>query len=91
MTTFEKVRDVIADRLNIDKAKVTPQSSLTNDLGADSLDIVELVMELEKEFNITISDEDAGKIQQNVQSVIDYIDEHVKKTAKANEPIKKTA
>ena len=58
-----KVVEIIADKLGVDAAEVKAESSFTNDLGADSLDTVELIMELEKEFNVTIPDSDAEKIQ----------------------------
>ncbi len=58
----EKVKAIIVDKLGVDEADIKPEASFTNDLGADSLDIVELVMEFEKQFNVTIPDEDAEKI-----------------------------
>lgn len=58
----EKVREIIVNKLGVDEAQVTLQASFTNDLGADSLDTVELVMEFEKAFNVQIPDEDAEKI-----------------------------
>lgn len=58
----EKVKEIIVNKLGVDEAQVTLQASFTNDLGADSLDTVELVMEFEKAFNIQIPDEDAEKI-----------------------------
>lgn len=57
-----KVREIIVDKLGVDEKDVTPEASFTNDLGADSLDTVELIMELEKEFDIQIPDEEAEKI-----------------------------
>ncbi|MDY0323051.1 MAG: acyl carrier protein [Candidatus Carbobacillus sp.] len=72
---FEQIRDLIADRLGVDVDKVTPEASFKDDLGADSLDLVELVMELEDEFDLEISDEDAEKIN-TVQDVLDYIKAH---------------
>ncbi len=57
-----KVNAIIVEKLNVEKSEITPTASFTNDLGADSLDIVELIMEFEKEFNISISDEKAEKI-----------------------------
>ena len=68
-----KVVEIIADKLGVDAAEVKAESSYTNDLGADSLDTVELIMELEKEFNVTIPDSDAEKIQ-TVGDAIAYID-----------------
>lgn len=73
MSTFERVRKVIVEQLDVSEEEVTPQASFTDDLGADSLDIVELVMGLEEEFEIEIPDEDAEKIQ-TVQEAVDYID-----------------
>ncbi|WAM30883.1 acyl carrier protein [Caldicellulosiruptor naganoensis] len=72
---FEKVRKIIADKLDIEVDKITPESSFLDDLGADSLDIVELIMELEEEFNIEIPDEDAEKIR-TVADAVKYIEEH---------------
>jgi len=69
---FEKVRDIIVDQLDVDSAEVIPEASFIDDLGADSLDIVELIMALEEEFEIEIPDEDAEKIT-TVQDAIDYI------------------
>lgn len=57
-----KVIDIISDKLHVEKDQVTPEASFTNDLGADSLDTVELIMELEKEFDLSIPDEEAEKI-----------------------------
>ena len=57
-----KVRDIIVEKLGVDEADVKPEASFTNDLGADSLDTVELIMDFEKKFNVTIPDEDAEKI-----------------------------
>ena len=72
-----KIKDIIADKLHVDKAQITPEASFTNDLGADSLDTVELIMEIEHEFNISIPDEDATSIS-CVKDVIDYVESHVK-------------
>lgn len=68
----EKVQQIIAEQLGVDESQVTGDASFMDDLGADSLDTVELVMALEEEFDIEISDEDAEKIQ-TVQDAIDYI------------------
>lgn len=62
MEVEAKVKEIIMDKLGVDEAQVTPEASFTNDLGADSLDIVELVMGFESSFNISIPDEDAEKI-----------------------------
>ncbi|HXG01215.1 MAG TPA: acyl carrier protein [Bacteroidota bacterium] len=67
-----KVKEIIVNKLGVDEAQITPQASFTNDLGADSLDTVELVMEFEKAFNLTIPDEDAEKIS-TVGDAINYI------------------
>ena len=76
MSTIEKrVKEIVAEQLGVDEAQVTNEASFMDDLGADSLDTVELVMALEEEFDIEISDESAEKIQ-NVQDAIDYITEH---------------
>lgn len=71
----ERVIDIVADQLGVNKEKVKPETHFINDLGADSLDTVELVMALEEEFDIEISDEDAEKIQ-TVQDAVDYITEN---------------
>lgn len=68
----QKVKEIIAKQLGVNISEVTPEASFMDDLGADSLDTVELVMELEKEFNVEIPDEDAEKITK-VQEAIDYI------------------
>lgn len=71
----ERVTTIIVDKLGVDRAEVTPEASFTGDLGADSLDTVELIMELEKEFNVSIPDEQAEKIQ-TVGNAIAYLTEH---------------
>ena len=73
MTVLERVTKVIVDRLDVEENKVTPEASFREDLGADSLDVVELVMELEDEFEMEISDEDAEKIT-TVGSAVTYIE-----------------
>lgn len=73
--TLERVKKIIVDRLDVEESEVVPEASFREDLGADSLDVVELVMELEDEFEMEISDEEAEKIS-TVQEVIDYIDSH---------------
>jgi acyl carrier protein len=78
MTIEEKVKSIIADQLSVEESTVKPEASFINDLGADSLDTVELIMALEEEFGIEISDEEAEKIQ-TVQAAIDYIKAHVEK------------
>ena len=71
-TPQEKVIAIIVDKLGVEEADVTPEASFTNDLGADSLDTVELIMELETVFNVTIPDEDAEKIV-TVGDALNYI------------------
>lgn len=71
----EKIKKIIAEQLDVDLASVKPEASFVNDLGADSLDTVELVMALEEEFNIEISDEDAEKIA-TVKDAVEYIESH---------------
>jgi acyl carrier protein len=73
----ERVKKNIAEQLGVNESEITGDSSFVDDLGADSLDTVELVMALEEEFNISISDEDAEKIT-TVQQTIDYINSHIK-------------
>jgi acyl carrier protein len=73
-----RVRAIIADKLDVEETEVTPEASFTNDLGADSLDTVELIMEFEKEFNIQIPDDQAEKIT-TVGHAIAYIEEVVNK------------
>lgn len=69
-----RVKSIIVDKLGVDESEVTPTASFTNDLGADSLDTVELIMEFEKEFNISIPDDQAEKIG-SVGDAIKYIEE----------------
>ncbi|NBU05069.1 MAG: acyl carrier protein, partial [Sphingobacteriia bacterium] len=71
------VKSIIVDKLGVDEKEVTPTASFTNDLGADSLDTVELIMEFEKEFNIAIPDEQAEKIA-TVGDAIAYIEANAK-------------
>jgi acyl carrier protein len=75
MADFEKIKAIIVEQLGVDESEVTPEAHFIDDLGADSLDTVELVMALEEEFGIEISDEDAEKIQ-TVGDVSKYVDEH---------------
>ncbi len=72
-----RVKAIIADKLDVEETEVTPEASFTNDLGADSLDTVELIMEFEKEFNIQIPDDQAEKIQ-TVGHAIEYIETVIK-------------
>jgi acyl carrier protein len=77
----ERVKQIIVEQLGVDEAEVTPNASFVDDLGADSLDTVELVMAFEEAFEIEIPDEDAEKIR-TVQDAITYIDQHAKATKK---------
>ena len=77
MATFDKVKKVVVDQLDVSEDEVTPQASFVEDLGADSLDVVELIMGLEEEFDVEIPDEDAEKIT-TVQEAVSYIDEKAK-------------
>jgi len=70
---FEKIKKIVVDQLGVDESEVTPEASFVDDLGADSLDTVELVMALEEEFGIEIPDEDAEKLL-TVEDVIKYIE-----------------
>lgn len=72
-----RVKSIIVDKLGVDESEVTPEASFTNDLGADSLDTVELIMEFEKEFNIAIPDDKAEKIA-TVGDSITYLEENAK-------------
>ena len=72
-----RVKAIIVDKLGVDESEVTPTASFTNDLGADSLDTVELIMELEKEFGMSIPDDQAEKIS-TVQDAVDYITNNAK-------------
>jgi acyl carrier protein len=78
-TTFDKVKKIIVEQLGVDEAEVTPEASITDDLGADSLDQVELVMAFETEFNIDIPDEEAEKIK-TVGDAVAKIDETAPKS-----------
>ena len=73
----ERVRDLIVEQLGVDEEEVTPDASFVDDLGADSLDTVELVMAFEEEFRLEIPDEDAEKITR-VKEAVDYIQSHAK-------------
>lgn len=74
----QKVKNIIVEKLGVEESEVTPEASFTNDLGADSLDTVELIMEFEKEFNLPIPDDDAEKIA-TVGAAIEYLETHLKK------------
>jgi acyl carrier protein len=70
--TEEKVIDIIVDKLGVDRSEVTPEAVFVDDLGADSLDLVELIMAMEEEFGMEIADEDAEKLR-TVQDVISFV------------------
>ena len=74
-TTYERVTKIVVEQLGVDESEVVPEASFINDLNADSLDLVELVMSLEEEFGIEISDEGAEKIQ-TVQDAVEYVEAH---------------
>ena len=75
MSTFDKVKEVVIDKLGVDEAAITEEAHFVNDLGADSLDTVELIMEFEEEFSIEIPDDDAEKIT-TVGSAVEYIEKN---------------
>ena len=77
MAVADKVKSIIVEQLGVDEEEVTPDASFVDDLGADSLDTVELVMAFEEEFGIEIPDEDAEKIR-TVNDAVDYIGKHAK-------------
>ena len=70
---FEKVRDALAKQFELDPSSITPETNLIDDIGADSLDVVELIMELEDEFGISISDEAAAELY-TVGRIVDYLE-----------------
>lgn len=71
--TFDKVKEILVEQLDVEEEKVTPQASITEDLGADSLDVVDLVMSLEDEFGVEIPDEEIENIK-TVGDITNYID-----------------
>ncbi len=75
MSIHDKVKKIIADKLSVDLEEIVPEASFVDDLGADSLDLVELIMSMEEEFDIEISDADAEKLA-TVKDAFDYIDAH---------------
>ena len=77
MSLNEKVTNIIVDKLSVDESRVVPEASFLDDLGADSLDTVELIMEFEDEFDLEIPDEDAEKIT-TVGAALEYINNHAK-------------
>ena len=76
----EKVIEIVSEQMGVDKSEITRETSFVNDLNADSLDTVELVMEFEDEFEMSIPDEEAEKIQ-TVGQAVDYIKEHTRKAS----------
>ena len=76
-TVSERLKKIIVDQIGVDESEVVPNASFVEDLNADSLDLVELIMSLEEEFKLQISDEDAEKIT-TVQEAEDYIEEHLR-------------
>ena len=75
-TTYDRLKKIVVEQLGVEEPEVTPEASFVDDLNADSLDLVELIMSLEEEFGMEITDEEAGNIR-TVQDAVDYIDEHV--------------
>lgn len=73
---FEKVREIISEKLNVDPDEIKLESSIVDDLGADSIDLIELIMNLEEEYGISISDEEAVKLKK-VGDVVDFINSQV--------------
>lgn len=80
MSTFEKVKAIVADKLGVDASTIVEDSKFTTDLGADSLDVVEIVMAVESEFDVTIPDDEASHLV-TVGDAVKYIDEHAAKAA----------
>ncbi len=75
MSSADKVKNIIIDKLGVEESRIVPEASFLDDLGADSLDLVELIMEFEEEFDLEIPDEDAEGIT-TVGSAVDYINKH---------------
>ncbi len=74
-STYDRLKKIVVEQLGVDEEEVKPESSFVDDLNADSLDLVELIMSLEEEFGAEISDEDAERIR-TVQDAVEYIEEH---------------
>jgi acyl carrier protein len=79
MSVVDKIKKLIAEKLEIDLSEVVPDASFVNDLGADSLALVEMIMSMEEEFDIDISDSDAEKLI-TVQNAVDYINSYINKS-----------
>lgn len=73
---LDRVKEIIAEQMNIPESKITPDSDIIKDLGADSLDVVELLMNLENEWGLVIDDEDVPKLQK-IKNVVEYIEQHI--------------
>jgi len=80
MSVEDRVKSIIVEQLGVDAEEVTPEASFVDDLGADSLDTVELIMAFEEEFGVEISDDEAEKIKK-VKDAVDYIDKRAAKTS----------
>ncbi len=76
MSIEDKVKKIIAEKLSVDLDEVVPEASFVDDLGADSLDLVELIMSMEEEFDVEISDEDAEKMT-SVKDALEYVNQHI--------------
>ena len=76
MSSHDKVKNIVVDKLGVEESRVVPEANFLDDLGADSLDIVELIMEFEEEFDLEIPDEDAETIT-TVGAAVDYINKHI--------------
>ncbi len=78
MAVEDKLRDIVVEQLGVSEAEVVPEASFLDDLGADSLDVVELVMAIEEEYGIEIADDDAEKLQ-SFQDAVSYVEERTQK------------
>ena len=76
MSIEDKIKKIIAEKLSVDLDEIVPEASFVDDLGADSLDLVELIMSMEEEFDVEIPDEDAEKLV-TVKDALDYVNKHV--------------
>ena len=75
-SVYERVKKIVSEQLGVDEEQITPDASFVEDLNADSLDLVDLIMTLEEQFGMEISDEDAEKIV-TIQDAVNYIEEHI--------------